>query len=116
MGKVYKNSNHIIILQMIEIYHPEVADWMQYQITKSNILTFHHIKKVSENGNCCIENGALLTKRAHRILNMVESLDIALYNEWNNLFILINKAKTKPCDEYISEAKILKKYTQKIVY
>ena len=112
MGKVYKNSNHIIILQMIEIYHPEVADWMQYQITKSNILTFHHIKKVSENGNCCIENGALLTKRAHRILNMVESLDIALYN----LFILINKAKTKPCDEYISEAKILKKYTQKIVY
>ena len=58
----------------------------------------------------------VLTKRAHRILNMVESLDIALYNEWNNLFILINKAKTKPCDEYISEAKILKKYTQKIVY
>lgn len=116
MGKVYKNENQIILLQMLEIYKPEITDWMQYQITKRNILTLHHIRKSCEGGLSTIDNGAILTKKEHRILNMVEAIDEVLYDEWNELFILINKAKQPPCEEYVSEAKKLKIYTQKIIY
>lgn len=116
MGNVYKNNNQLILLEMIEIYHPDIMDWMQYQITKRNILTFHHIRKECERGMTTIDNGALLTRNAHRILNRVEIIDQVLYNEWNILFILINKSKEKPNDEYILEARRLKKYTHKIIY
>lgn len=116
MGKVYKNENQIILLQMLEIYKPDITDWMQYKITKRNILTLHHIKKACEGGMDSINNGAILTKSAHRILNMVETLDYALYDEWNALFMLINQAAQPPCSEYISEGKKLKRYTQKVIY
>ena len=116
MGKIYKSENHIVLLQMIEIYRPEVTDWMQYQITRRNILTLHHIRKTCEGEISTINNGAILTKKAHRILNMVETIDWALYREWNELFMLINQGKRPPCEEYVSEGRRLKKYTQKIVY
>lgn len=67
MGKVYQNENQIILLQMLEIYKPDITDWMQYEITKRNILTLHRIKKACEGGTDSINNGAILTKRAHRI-------------------------------------------------
>lgn len=116
MGKVYQNENKIILLQMLEIYKPEITDWMQYEITKRNILTLHHITKACEGGVSSISNGAILTKKAHRILNMVESIDYALYDEWNTLFMLINNSLQPPCNEYVSEGKKLKKYTQEIIY
>lgn len=101
---------------MIEIYKPEIMDWMQYQITKKNILTLHHIKKACEGGIASIDNGAIVTKKAHRILNKIEAIDSVLYDEWNILFRLINDAKKPPCPEYIMEAKKLKAYTQKKIY
>ena len=116
MGKVYQNENQIILLQMLEIYKSDITDWMQYEIIKRNILTLHHIKKACEGGTDSINNGAILTKRAHRILNMVEAIDSVLYDEWNALFMLINQGAKPPCNEYICEGKKLKKYTQKIVY
>ena len=116
MGKVYKNENQIVLLEMVEIYKPENMDWMQFQITKKNILTLHHIKKVCEGGLATIDNGAILTKKAHRALNIVEAIDYILYDEWNKLFMLMNQAKQPPCDEYVREAKKLKKYTQDLIY
>ena len=116
MGKVYENENQLILLQMIEIYQPDTMDWMQYQITKSNILTLHHIKKACESGIASIENGAILTKKAHMILNIVEGIDYYLYEEWNCLFEFINNAKLPPSYEYVNEARKLKKYKQKVIY
>jgi len=116
MGRIYQNENQILLLQMIEIYKPEVADWMQFQITKNNILTLHHIKKSCEGGLATIDNGAILTKKGHRALNIVEALDSVLYDEWNVLFTLINQGKQPPCQEYVTEAKKLKKYTQQAIY
>lgn len=116
MGKIYKNENQLLLFQMIEIYQPDSMDWMQYQITKSNILTLHHIRKVCESGMTIIKNGSILTKKAHRILNIVEGIDCYLYDEWNCLFELINNAKQSPCIEYVNEARKLKKYTHKVVY
>ncbi len=116
MGKVYKNENQLILLDMIEIYKPETRDWMQFQITKKNILTLHHIRKVCDGGISTIDNGAILTKRAHRALNIVEAIDDVLYDEWNALFLLINQAKQPPSDEYIKEAQKLKKFTKDLIY
>lgn len=64
MGKIYTNDNKIILQEMIEIYKPDSIDWMQYNITKKNILTLHHIRKVCERGLTNTDNAALLTKRA----------------------------------------------------
>lgn len=116
MGKIYTNANNIILQERIEIYKPDLKDWMQYNITKKNILTLHHIRKVCEQGLTRVDNAALLTKSAHRILNMVESIDMVLYEDWNELFRLINIAKQPPCSEYISEASKLKEYTKKLIY
>ncbi len=60
------------------------VDWLSYQITKNNILTLHHILKVADGGKLNIDNSALLTKRAHRALNICENRDYILYLEINN--------------------------------
>lgn len=116
MGKIYTNDNKIILQEMIEIYKPDSMDWMQYNITKKNILTLYHIRKICEGGLTTTYNVALLTKSAHRVLNKVESIDKELYEAWNELFRLINIAKQPPCSEYISEAAKLKVYTKSIIY
>ena len=116
MGRVYTNPNKVILQEMVEIYKPITIDWMSYQITRKNQLTFHHIAKQGFGGATEIANGALLTKRAHRILNIIENRDYLLYEVWNSLFELINAAKQPPCDEYVKEMVLLKRCTQKIVY
>lgn len=116
MGKIYVNSNQILVRNMIEIYKPDGIDWMSYQITKNNKLTFHHIKEASRGGETSIENGALVTIKGHRILNIIEAKDFLLYKDWNELFEQINKAN-KPLDNYYKEqSRSLKEYTQKILY
>lgn len=116
MGRVYKNDNQILLLKMMEIYQPGLWDWMQFQITKKNTLTLHHIQKQCEKGLIELPNGALLTKKAHQILNKLEVLDYALYIDWNDLFFLINVDQQPPCDYYVGEARKLKRYTQNILH
>lgn len=116
MGTIYTNENQIILLDMISIYNPEKIDWMSYQVTKKNGLTLHHIDKVCNGGITRIDNGAILTKRAHRIINIIESKDYDLYIDWNLLFYVINRSNIPPCEEYISEMRLLKKHTQNVVY
>ena len=38
------------------------------------------------------------------------------YKNDNQLFILINKSMTSPSDEIMEESKILKKYSQNLIY
>lgn len=117
MGRIYKNENQLLVVKMLDIYGSDDLDWMSYQITKKNILTFHHIIPVSEGGLAIIENGALITKVAHKNLNILEYKDIHLFDAWNQLFIEINKSKQNLEDTcYRKESKILKKYTQQILY
>ena len=116
MGKIYINENQVLVKKMIEIYKPDQFDWMSYQITVSNVLTFHHIVEQSKGGLTIIENGALITKKGHRALNMLESRDISLYIAWNQLFQEINKSFQPPDTYYIEESKVLKKHTQKVLH
>lgn len=116
MGTIYYNKTKDIIKAMVTIYRPDGYDWMNYLITTRNILTFHHIIKECDGGLLTIENGALVTKKAHRILNMVEYRDIVLYQAWNDLFKEINKSR-EPIDEYFkNESRVLKLHTQNVLY
>jgi len=116
MGKIYTNENRILINEMIDIYKPDGFDWMSYPITKKNILTFHHILEIMNGGETKIENGALITKSAHRILNMLTSRDLMLYDEWQQLFKYINECRI-PLDDYAKGySRELKKHTQKVIY
>ena len=86
MGNIYKNENKLLLQELIEIYNPTNYDWLSYQITKNNILTLHHIIKAADGGELSIENAALLTKRAQRVLHMCEYKDFILYSEINEFF------------------------------
>ncbi len=116
MGNVYYNKNQLLLKELIKIYMPEGFDWLSYQITNSNILTLHHIIKVADGGNLSKDNAALITKRAHRALNICENRDFILYLEINNFFKEII-AKGEPLDEYFkSEAKQYKRALSKTLY
>ncbi len=116
MGKVYHNVNQELVRAMIRIYKPNGLDWMSYQITNHNILTFHHIIKKEQAGRSSLENGALLTQHAHRHLNMLETRDYGLYLEWTALFQDINRHHGPITEQNRKYSQELKKYTQKVLY
>lgn len=116
MGRIYINEKQIILNEMIELYKPTSIDWMSYLITKKNFLTYHHIKPESKGGKITVENGGLLTKNAHRDLNKIEEIDYALFEDWNELFLFINKSRAPMNEYYKEEAKKLKVYTKRILY
>jgi len=116
MGRIYINEKQIILKEMIKIYKPTTLDWMSYFITKKNFLTYHHIKPECKGGKITLENGALITKNAHRDLNKIEELDYALFEDWNELFSFIVESKA-PLDEYYKEeSRKLKEYTKRLLY
>ena len=110
------SENKLVLVKMLEIYKPKDIDWMSYKITRNNGLTLHHIVEESKGGITVVENGALVTKSGHRVLNMLYGLDRGLYNEWNALFRLINQSMVPPTEEMVEEAKILKKFSQNRIY
>ena len=116
MGKIYVNENQILLPKMLEIYKPVDFDWMHFSITRSSIITIHHIDKISNGGKTTFDNCALLIKKSHRLLNMLESKDNGLYIAWNDLFREINLAMSPPDYMLVSEMKTLSKKTKSVIY
>jgi hypothetical protein len=116
MGRIYQNPNQILLRELIVIYQPDTIDWLSYQITKQNILTLHHIVKVADGGILKKENAALLTKKAHRALNICESKDFILYDEINHFFREII-AHSAPLNEFLKKESLnYKKALVKTLY
>ena len=91
-------------------YHYSTVDWLFYPISPSkksgiNSLTLHHVTKVANGCLLCIENAALLTKRAHQDLNTCEARDHILYEEINDFFREIISYRKPPEDYLMKEAK-----------
>ena len=115
MGKIYQNENQLLLQELISIYHPNTYDWLSYQITKSNILTLHHIIKACDGGVLTIYNAALLTKKSHRALHICEHKDFILYNEINEFFKEI--IRSQAFLEYLQkESREYKKVLVKTIY
>lgn len=101
---------------MLEIYQPTDFDWMHTTITKGSVFTLHHIREQNCGGATAIDNCALLLKKSHKLLNMLESRDYDLYFAWNELFMDINVSKLPPSEEHVKEMILLKSKTKKAIY
>ena len=105
-----------IINKMIKIYTPNGYDWMGFPITKNNKLTYHHIEMKKDDGPTTISNGALLTKSSHRLLNILKTKDVDLYEEWQWLFYAINISYTHPNYAYSEMINELRGQTLNVIY
>lgn len=88
-----------ITRKMIKIYKPLGYDWLNYKVTQSNPLTFHHIEKRVDGGKEEISNGALITEIGHQYLHIIECKERDTYLLLNKMFKLINNQKTSPTEE-----------------
>lgn len=82
-------------LEMIKIYKTYEYDWMNFKIIDEE-LTYHHIIKEENGGKVSLDNGALLTKRAHEYLHMIERMDLEIYEKINDILKDINTQKHEP--------------------
>ena len=78
------------LYRMIILFQPMGIDWMGYKYSHYNPYTFHHIKEKRNGGKVTIDNGAILTKSAHRYLHSLENLCPDAYKDYQNLFKYIN--------------------------
>ena len=90
-----------IINVMINEWKMKNICWMGYKVSKDNPYTFHHLKKREHGGKEEIKNGAILTDIAHRLLNIVESRDIELYEYINNVLKQINEQGFAPLERQL---------------
>ena len=86
---------------MIDRFGPNC--WMGYKLSKKNKFTYHHILEQRNGVHETIENGAILTNKAHSDLNEMESHILKLYRTLNSLFIELNKTNKPPTIEYYKE-------------
>ena len=88
---------------MIDIFQPEGIDWMNFGISRDNPYTYHHIVERSKGGDKSIDNGAILTRRAHTFLHTLEKVCPDAYNDLQEVFSKINDSKKPVMEEYIRE-------------
>ena len=92
-----------VLSNMISIYKPNGYDWMGYKINKNNPYTYHHINEKHDNGPETIENGAILSLNAHRLLHKLSRLCPPAYRDFQNLFQEINNECLPIDDNMYSE-------------
>ena len=84
---------------MIKIYKPLGRDWLNYKVTQSNPLTFHHIVKRENGGKEEITNGALVTETGHQYLHIIEGREKETYLLLNKVFKIINEQQAAPTEQ-----------------
>jgi len=85
---------------MISIYGTEEYDWLGDKIKDITKLTKHHIVKKENGGENGVSNYALLTSKSHRLMHLLEEKDTELYDELNNMFLMLNRSLKPPTREY----------------
>lgn len=88
---------------MIDIFQPDGIDWMNFGLSRDNPFTYHHIVERSKGGDKSIDNGAILTRRAHTFLHTLEKVCPDAYNDLQRVFFKINDSKKPVLDEYVRE-------------
>ena len=77
---------------MVDILQPEGIDWMNFGLSRDNPYTYHHIVEKSKGGDKSIDNGAILTRKAHSFLHMLENICPEAYQDLQDVFVKINGA------------------------
>ena len=86
---------------MINSYNLKGIDFMGYKVNKNNPYTYHHILKKCHGGNETLKNGAVLTKYSHQYLHIIETRDLEIYNQINNVLKQINEQGFAPLERQI---------------
>lgn len=89
--------------RMVRIYELTDACFMGFPLTKDSRFTFHHCIKKEYGGSNSIDNGAVLTNDAHRLLNYIEMNYYEIYYQINCKLIEISKGKHHPTKEQLNE-------------
>ena len=76
---------------------------MNFSLSKRNLYTFHHIVSRSIGGVDAINNGAILTKKAHDLLHLLEIVCFDASIDLQNIFIGINESNCPPTVEIKGE-------------
>ena len=87
----------------IEIYQPNGIDWMNFILSRENPYTLHHIVEKRNGGSCSLDNLAILTKMAHKLLNIFDIWCPDAYDDLQEVFRKINESNGPPTDEIIRE-------------
>ena len=87
----------------IQIHQPDGIDWMNFKLTRDNPYTLHHIKEKRNGGDNSLSNLAILTKNAHKLLNILDEKCPEAYNDLQNVFMKINESMAPPTEEIINE-------------
>lgn len=83
--------------QLVEYYGiDDGLDWLNFPITRTRELQFHHIKKKADGGRMVFTNGAILTPEAHKFLHTIERYDIEIYNAIKRMFQLYVEQRSAP--------------------
>ena len=90
-----------ILNLMIGYYNLQGIDFMGYKVNKHNPYTYHHILKRCHGGNETLENGAVLTKSSHQYLHIIETRDLEIYNQINNVLKQINEQGFAPLERQL---------------
>ncbi len=88
---------------LIDIFQPDDVDWMNFTLTKSNPYTFHHIVEKSKGGEKSVDNGAILTRRAHTFLHTLEKACPEAYNDLQQVFAKINGTRQPITQDIVNE-------------
>ncbi len=96
-------DNNDNLKRMLKKYKPDGVDWMNFVLSRRNPLTFHHIVPKSEGGEDTIENGAILTRRAHDLIHILEYACPDAYIDLQNIFVKINTSKHALTNDLIEE-------------
>ena len=100
--------NNEVLKQMKKIFYPKGVsyfDWMGFKVTEENKPSYHHIEKAAdlrrkkESDIATLDNGAYLGKKSHELLHKIEMIDKELYNNWNELFLEINRLREYPSED-----------------
>lgn len=96
-------DNNENLKRMLKIYKPDGVDWMNFTLSRKNPYTFHHIVSRSDGGIDDISNGAILTRKAHDLLHLLERVCPDAYMDLEEIFILINERRKPVSDEFIEK-------------
>ena len=97
-----------VLERMKIIFKTTDLDWMGYKVSRDNPFNFHHIREKRYGGKETIDNGAILSRRAHDHLHFLELYIPEAYDDWQRFFRYLN-AKKEPLTE--EDYEIIKKIT-----
>lgn len=93
--------------RLIKIFEITDTCFMGFPLTKDSRFTFHHCIKKEDGGTNSIDNGAVLTREAHELLNYIEMNYYDIYYKINEKLKEISNGKKHPTKEQLYEIKSL---------